>query len=507
MACDNAMDSISGLVPDNPERSGYSDSLAELLPSRRDGFRRFRRAFLTGFPLLVADLTVVIASLVIAISIGCLGNSSAIVSHIHAVLWFCGLYVIAGRVHGLYPGTGINAVSILRLQTHSMFYATVAFTFLAGLTELVPLAEPIPFFVGLMLCGVLLPFVRSSVRRVLVKFSWWGERAVIAGTTQNSLSIFEFLHSNAHLGLRPVGVVDDYPAEYWAEPTNEKIDFLGVTDELLSVCSRHDCHWVIATTGSRNREELQKYLTVCSLVPNLIVANDNLPLSSLWCTSFDAAGMAGFRVKDRLLHPMVRAAKRLIDITLSGILLLLVSPLLIGVAVCVKFASPGPIFFGHERIGRSGRKFNALKFRTMVLNADEVLNQYLKENESAQDEWNRNHKLLNDPRIIAVVGGLLRRWSLDELPQLWNVFRGDMSLVGPRPIVTDEISKYGSVFPLYVRVRPGLTGLWQVSGRNQTSYEARIQLDSYYVRSWSLWFDYYILLRTIKTVLTRQGSC
>jgi lipopolysaccharide/colanic/teichoic acid biosynthesis glycosyltransferase len=143
----------------------------------------------------------------------------------------------------------------------------------------------------------------------------------------------------------------------------------------------------------------------------------------------------------------------------------------------------------------------------MVNNSEAILKDYLATHPDAMEEWRRDLKLRNDPRIIPGIGSFLRRTSLDELPQLWNVIVGDMSLVGPRPIVTDEVEKYQEVYPLYERVRPGMTGLWQVSGRNNTSYEDRVRLDHYYIRNWSLWFDYFILLRTFRTVVMREGSC
>ncbi len=141
----------------------------------------------------------------------------------------------------------------------------------------------------------------------------------------------------------------------------------------------------------------------------------------------------------------------------------------------------------------------------MVRNADEVLHRYLKTNPDLREEWKQNHKLRNDPRITPV-GRFLRRTSLDEIPQLWNVLKGDMSLVGPRPIVDAEIVRYGSNFDLYMKVKSGLTGLWQVSGRNDTSYEERVKLDTFYVRNWSVWLDLCILFRTIGTVLLRKGA-
>jgi lipopolysaccharide/colanic/teichoic acid biosynthesis glycosyltransferase len=142
----------------------------------------------------------------------------------------------------------------------------------------------------------------------------------------------------------------------------------------------------------------------------------------------------------------------------------------------------------------------------MVQNAQQILEEHLNSSKEARAEWEKDHKLKNDPRIIAGIGHFLRRTSLDELPQLWNVMKGDMSLVGPRPIVASEQIRYGEIQPLYLRVRPGLTGLWQVSGRNNTSYSDRVKLDAYYVRNWSLWLDYFILLRTVRTVLLREGS-
>ena len=164
-----------------------------------------------------------------------------------------------------------------------------------------------------------------------------------------------------------------------------------------------------------------------------------------------------------------------------------------------------PILFRHKRIGRNGQMFHCIKFRTMVRNAEEVLRHLLNEHPELRDEWTQNHKLRNDPRVSRV-GRVLRLTSLDELPQLWNVLRGEMSLVGPRPIVTAEIAKYGKSFKPYCSVLPGLTGLWQISGRNETTYAERVELDSYYARNWSVWLDLYILAMTVRVVLFRQGA-
>ena len=162
--------------------------------------------------------------------------------------------------------------------------------------------------------------------------------------------------------------------------------------------------------------------------------------------------------------------------------------------------------FSHKRIGLGGRRFHAWKFRSMVPNAPQILQKYLDENPELRAEWELNQKLKNDPRITWI-GKIIRRTSLDELPQLFNVFLGHMSLVGPRPIVDEEIRRYGQTFRQYLRVTPGITGLWQISGRNNTTYEERLAYDEYYVQNWSPWLDLYILLRTFKTVLLCEGAC
>lgn len=175
------------------------------------------------------------------------------------------------------------------------------------------------------------------------------------------------------------------------------------------------------------------------------------------------------------------------------------------IMILIKLDSQGPVFYRQARIGRFGRKFYVYKFRTMVQNADQILQTYLKNSPELKAEWLATHKLKQDPRITRV-GSVLRKLSLDELPQLWNIWIGEMSLVGPRPIVDEEVEKYGKCFQLYIQVRPGLTGYWQVSGRNDTTYERRVELDEYYILHRSLKLDIQILWKTIAVVLYRKGA-
>ena len=197
--------------------------------------------------------------------------------------------------------------------------------------------------------------------------------------------------------------------------------------------------------------------------------------------------------------------KRLIDITLGTMYLFLSLPIWIAYYFYIKIVSPGPVIYKMERLGQNGTTFNMYKFRTMVIDADEKLNEILKIDEKLRKEFNENYKLKSDPRIIKY-GNLFRKFSIDEIPQLINILKGDMSLVGPRPIVKLELEKYEENKNTFLSVKPGLTGLWQISGRSELSYDDRIILDINYIENWSIWMDIEILLKTAKVILTGYGA-
>jgi Undecaprenyl-phosphate galactose phosphotransferase WbaP len=197
-------------------------------------------------------------------------------------------------------------------------------------------------------------------------------------------------------------------------------------------------------------------------------------------------------------------AKRALDVVGAVVLGLVFSPLIVAIVVLMR-REGGSVIFKHRRIGRGGQTFECLKFRTMIPNADQVLRTLLERDPELKAEWVRDHKLRNDPRITRL-GRFLRRTSLDELPQLWNVLRGDMSLVGPRPVVREELLRYGRNVGIYLAAKPGITGLWQVTGRNDTDYRRRVVLDTYYVRNQNLLLDLYILFKTTGVVLGGTGA-
>jgi Undecaprenyl-phosphate galactose phosphotransferase WbaP len=200
-----------------------------------------------------------------------------------------------------------------------------------------------------------------------------------------------------------------------------------------------------------------------------------------------------------------RVMKRTLDVAAVVVAGPLLIPIFAVVACVVMLGSPGPVFYSHRRIRQNGAFFSMWKFRTMCVNSAEVLEEYLTQHPEARAEWNKCHKLRHDPRVTPL-GLFLRRYSMDELPQIWNVLTGQMSLVGPRPIVAAEVERYKGAFSFYCRVKPGLTGLWQVSGRSTLSYDQRVALDQQYVEGWSLWQDLKILLKTIPSVVNQNGA-
>jgi Undecaprenyl-phosphate galactose phosphotransferase WbaP len=228
-------------------------------------------------------------------------------------------------------------------------------------------------------------------------------------------------------------------------------------------------------------------------------------MASLGITARELDGIVGLEVKQQLLRPTSKLAKRALDLTIALLAAPLVLPLVALFALLIKLQDAGPAFYANERLGYGAKKFKAWKLRSMVMNGDHVLHKHLEKNPAERAHWQATQKLKHDPRITRI-GRFIRKTSIDELPQLWNVFIGEMSVVGPRPILENQVEMYGSSFSLYKQVRPGITGLWQVSGRNHLSFAERVTLDKYVIQNWSVWLDIYILARTFGALLTAHGA-
>ncbi len=246
---------------------------------------------------------------------------------------------------------------------------------------------------------------------------------------------------------------------------------------------------------------LQLLVKRVAFVPELF----GLPASNISARGMMEEQAVVLRVQNNLARKSNRIMKRIFDIVATVCGGILILPIIAIVAVLIYLDSPGPIVFGHKRVGQGGKEFFCYKFRSMVPNAQEALEIYLKEHPEAREEWERDFKLKDDPRVTKI-GKFLRKTSLDELPQLWNVLMGDMSLVGPRPIVQAEVEKYGDYINDFYLVPPGITGVWQVSGRSDTTYEERVLMDSWYVHNWSVWIDIVYLIKTVLAVVKGKGA-
>jgi len=355
-------------------------------------------------------------------------------------------------------------------------------------------------------CGVVFMLLsRSSLRWACSRCSWWSKPAILLGAGHRGWGIAQILRDRPEMGLKVVAVLDDTPANLKGDLWRQVGIARGPLNMAAALARQHQIPYAIVAAADIRGLDANALAGYLEGFEHVLVIPDSLGLSSLWVSAKDVGGLLGLEVRQNLSLPAARFLKRSFDVVVSASALLLLAPLLIFLYLAVRLTSQGPAFFAHRRIGRNELQFGAWKFRSMVMNADQILARALEDNPALREEWNRDFKLQKDPRVTCL-GKWLRKTSLDELPQLWNVFRGDMSLVGPRPIVRNEVPKYGETFPAYCRVRPGITGLWQVSGRNNTTYDERVRFDDYYVRNWSIWLDVFILLLTIRTVVIGEGA-
>ena len=393
------------------------------------------------------------------------------------------LYVLVFSIQGLYPGILLHPAEEMRRIFHC---GSIVLLLFFCTTFLWHNAQTYSRSVAMIIWTLTTPAVliaRYGGRTLLARSAWWGVPAVVFGSGVAVQRVVRTLKDRRH-GVRVTAVIPDEISA-------------------LPLCSAH--YAIVALShepGKALQHMIQEY---CSGYKHVLLVPDLPGVCSLGISAREIGGEVGFEMPQRLFHGGAQIGKRLLDFLLSALILTFLSPLYVLAALAIRLTSRGPILYRHLRYGRNGKTFEVLKFRTMSQKGDLLLTKHFQKHPEELEQWRRYHKLKNDPRITRV-GRLLRRYSLDELPQVLNVLLGQMSLVGPRPIVTAEIPKYGKGYEMYTRVRPGITGLWQVSGRNNTTYEERVSFDEYYVRNWSIWLDAYILVRTIKAVWSAEGA-
>jgi undecaprenyl-phosphate galactose phosphotransferase len=346
---------------------------------------------------------------------------------------------------------------------------------------------------------------RYVSKKVLLNFGLWQIPILIIGAGKTAEILIDTFENEPGIGYEIIGLVEDHSKE---RILTQKYPMLGSFKDIEKIIEETEVQDVIlATPGVSRKQLVQLIYRIQSRVRNLTIVPDlfGIPMSNVSVDSFYNQKTLVLHLRNNLARKRNRILKRVFDFMASLIGTILIAPILIIIAFLIYKSSPGSIIFSHMRIGTNGKVFPCYKFRSMVNNSQEMLSKYLEENAEAREEWNRDFKLKNDPRVTTI-GEFLRKTSLDELPQLFNVIKGEMSLVGPRPIIDKEIEKYGEYINDYYLVRPGMTGYWQVSGRSDVDYKERVQMDSWYVRNWSLWQDLVLLVKTIGVVFGGKGA-
>lgn len=353
---------------------------------------------------------------------------------------------------------------------------------------------------------ILLPLMRLFTKLALNKIGIWQRDTIIIGTGPNAVEAYKAIIGEKNLGCNVVLFIGEVNSD------NRKRDILGTPVEYIGLdfLNKHkdkNTQFIIAVENEEYRTRnswlqslMSKKYRFVSVIPTL----RGIPLDSTNMSFIFSHEVMIFQMDQGLMKLSSRIIKRLFDIVMSILILLLFSPLVIIIILKIK-KDGGEVLYRHERIGKNGRLFNCLKFRTMAINSQQLLTELLEQDPLVREEWKNSFKLKNDPRVTKI-GQFLRLTSLDELPQLFNVFKGDMSLVGPRPIIQEELARYQDQVEYYLMSKPGMTGLWQVSGRSDVDYESRVYFDAWYVKNWSMWHDIIIMLKTILVVLRREGA-
>ena len=406
---------------------------------------------------------------------------------------------------GLYPGYGLDSVERLRRHTYSAFatlalLAIFAVAFQVGdrLSRLLLVLV----FLGLLVLG---PFAQHLTRWVLKRIGWWGKPVVVLGYRKAGKEVAGLLKEEWELGYDPVAALDyrldKTPAESLEGVGGQK-EWAGVVD----LAREHGVDTAIFAMPHTRREHLAELVSLASLSFRHVMVVPNLGgITNSAVAAKDLAGTFAVEIKYNLLDPWALRTKRALDVIATLVGGTLILPFLLVLALLIYLESGRPIFYKDERMGKDGKLFSCLKFRTMVSNAETLLQTMLEEDVDFREEYSKYHKLRDDPRVTRV-GHFLRKTSLDELPQIWNVLRGGMSLVGPRPYLPRESQEIGLSQNEILRVPPGITGPWQVSGRNHVLFSERVELDARYVRDWSVWLDIVLLARTARTLLFDRAA-
>jgi Undecaprenyl-phosphate galactose phosphotransferase WbaP len=349
--------------------------------------------------------------------------------------------------------------------------------------------------------ALVVPSCRAGFRMLFAQADWWGTPVVVLASGDHGQAVIDTLRRWPELGLRPVALLQDDRADLALD-----LPVVGPLQWAPALATRHQVPCAIVVMPELSHEERAHVLARHSkFFDQLFVVPEASKGPALWSARSGEGSIVGYDVKHYALQHGARRLKRTVDLVVAALGLIAIAPLMGAIALMIRMDTPGPVFYRQYRMGRDGRCFPVLKFRTMRVDADRVLAEVLDARPALRREYEQYHKLADDPRVTTI-GRVLRRYSLDELPQLWNVLRGDMSLVGPRAYMPSELPKMKGLAAAVLQTPPGITGLWQVSGRNHLSFAHRVDLDVHYIQNWTPWLDWYIFIRTFPVVFAGDGA-
>ncbi len=353
---------------------------------------------------------------------------------------------------------------------------------------------------GYILIIIFLPLFKLLIKPLILRLLRLQKKVYLVASLEMLPNIKRAIENEPYLSFEIVG-------EYIFHEGSKTIDQEAINDIRTGI-STSDASIIIVGLNGPLRINITNFIKSFKdnnidilIIPDLY----GIPLLGIEMDYFFNEQLMIIKIKNRLKNPFYRAIKRIFDIVIGSFLLILSLPFMLIIAILIKIDSKGSIIYRHRRIGFKGKKFDCLKFRSMVEGADGMLEKILEANPEMKEEWDKYKKLPDDPRVTPI-GRFLRQTSLDELPQLINVIKGEMSLVGPRPVLYEEFKLFNEDSDYYLEVKPGITGLWQISGRSDIDFQKRIELESWYVKNYSLWLDITVIIRTIKVVFTKAGA-
>lgn len=457
-------------------------------------------SFTTGLSLMICDCIVIMLSIGLTFFVTNLFFEKSIWLRDFTEYWFFLLPMIAVfYAAGLYPGI------LLAPADEVKKFAICCFFGFSGISMSVFLDDGVrserwalitSFMSAFPVSMLALPMAREIARRLFGKFRWYGVPAVLFTKGKNGNTVAKRLENRPDYGYKCAIIIDSEAKEY-AE--YHGIPVFPETDEILQAVKETGIKIAILCDYHGDLDRINSNFRYTLVIPQVQEINN------ISTDVRDMGGILGFYSTHNLQKITSLATKRLVDL-----LLLLVSspvtiPLTVIIALIVKLTSKGPVFYGHKRVGQNHREFKCWKFRSMVIDADKQLEKILAEDPKRREEWERDRKFEDDPRVTKI-GKFLRKTSIDEIPQFFNVLTGEMSFIGPRPVTEPELEKYGKRADYILTAKPGLSGMWQISGRSETSYEERITLDAYYIQNWSVWLDIWIIMKTVFVVLKGKGA-